>query len=71
VFVLGLSPMLTFWIGGMLSRFLQRKLWQRAQADISVATDQPAPTREDEAADRRLTALISRDVNRAPKPPPG
>jgi hypothetical protein len=31
VAAVGLSPILTYWLAGVLGRFLRRKLWRRAQ----------------------------------------
>jgi len=53
VAAIGLSPMLTYWIAGVLGRFRRRKLWSRAQESSAVAADRLASRRENEAVDRR------------------
>ena len=53
VAAIGLSPMLTYWIAGVLGRFRRRKLWSRAQESSAVAADRPASRRKNEAVDRR------------------
>ena len=48
-----LSPILTFWIGGILSRFLRRKRQLRALRGGLVAADRSGADREDEAVDSK------------------
>jgi len=46
-----LSPILTFWIGGILGRFLRRKRQSRALRSGAVVADRSGPTRQDKAVD--------------------
>jgi len=46
-----LSPILTFWIGGILGRFLRRKRQSRALRGGAVVADRSGPTRQDKAVD--------------------
>jgi hypothetical protein len=65
VAVVGLSPILTFWLADVLGRFLRRKLWLRAQRGASAVADRSGrPTRQSTA---ELTALPNSDVSQAPK----
>ena len=62
----GLSPILTFWLAGVLGRFMRRKLWPRAPGraprSLPIGRDRPA---SQSAAE--LTPLPNSDVSQAPK----
>lgn len=47
-----LSPILTFWIGGILGRFLRRKHQARVLGGGDAAGDRSGTTRKDKAADK-------------------
>ena len=51
VAVVGLSPILTFWLAAVLGRFIRRKLWLRGQKGASVVADRSGSTRK--AVNRR------------------
>jgi hypothetical protein len=56
---IGLSPILTFWMAGVLVRFLSCRQWQRTQRDAPVAADRSASTPEDEtASDYRIDLAL-------------
>ncbi len=46
-----LSPILTFWIGGILGRFLRRKQQSRVLRGGAVVADRPASREQDTAVD--------------------
>ena len=46
-----LSPILTFWIGAILFRFLRRKRQLRVLRDGAVLADRSGSTRRDKAVD--------------------
>jgi len=46
-----LSPILTFWIGGIVGRFLRRKRQSRLLRGGAVVADRSASTRRDNAVD--------------------
>ena len=46
-----LSPILTFWIGAILGRFLRRKRQSRVLRGGAVVADRPGSTGEDKAVD--------------------
>jgi hypothetical protein len=46
-----LSPILTFWIGAILGRFLRRKRQSRVLKDGSVVADRSGSTRRDKSVD--------------------
>jgi hypothetical protein len=52
VVAVGLSPILTYWLAGVLGRFLRPKLWPRAQRGASVVADRSGPTHK--RVDRRI-----------------
>ena len=58
VAAVGLSPILTFWIASVLSRFQRRKLWSRTRRSATAVADRPESTRKAE--------IVARRINRAP-----
>ena len=46
-----LSPILIFWIGGILSRFLRRRRQARVLSSGAVGVDRPGPIRGDKTAE--------------------
>ena len=54
VAAVGLSPILAFWLAGVLGRFLRRKLWPRAQRGTSVVADRSGSTRKEQSIDRGI-----------------
>jgi hypothetical protein len=58
VFAIGLSPILTFWIAGVLCRFRRRKLWSRAPRGAADVVDRQASPRENEAVDQRADGAL-------------
>jgi hypothetical protein len=47
----GLSPILTFWIGVILGRFLRRKRQSRVLRGVDVVAERSGSTRRDKAVD--------------------
>jgi hypothetical protein len=47
-----LSPILTFWIGSMLGRFLRRKLQSRVLRGGAIVADRSGSTGKDKAVDQ-------------------